>query len=93
MDCGIKSQCIRPDGISGMVVGDLPLRLPYHILGVGLSGSVQARPLDVLVCADSAELKGVGETAAVRGNRATHLKLCNGSIGQLIYTEYICDVD
>ena len=29
-----------------------------------------------------AGLKGVGETAAVEGNRATHLKLCSGSLGQ-----------
>ena len=29
-----------------------------------------------------AGLKGVGETAAVRGNRATHRKLCGGSLGQ-----------
>ncbi len=29
-----------------------------------------------------AGLKGVGETAAVKGNRATHLKLCGGSMGQ-----------
>ena len=86
---------MHPDGISGMV-GGLPLRytstraLLYHIPGVGLLCSGQAnRPLDVSVCADGAELKGVGETAAVRGNRATHLKLCNGSIGQLIYTEYV----
>ena len=81
---------MHPDGISGMVVGGLPLRLLYHIPGVGLLCSGQAnRPLDLSVCEDGAELKGVGETAAVRGNRATHLKLCAGSIGQLIYIEYV----
>ncbi len=31
-----------------------------------------------------AGLMGVGETAAVKGNRATHLKLCGGSLGQLL---------
>ena len=29
-----------------------------------------------------AGLKGVGEKAAVKGNRATRLKLCGGSLGQ-----------
>ena len=81
---------MHPDGISGMVVGGLPLRLLNHIPGVGRLSSGQAnRPLDLSVCADGAELEGVGETAAVRGNRAAHLKLCNGSIGQLSNTEYV----
>ena len=31
--------------------------------------------LDVSVCVDCVEVKGVGETAVVRGNRATQLKL------------------
>ena len=34
-------------------------------------------------------LKGVGEMAAVKGNRATHLRLCAGSMGQLLST-YTC---
>ena len=67
MDRGIKSWCKHTDGVSGMVVGGLPLRLLYHIPGVGLLCSGQARPLDGTVCADCAELKGVRETAAVRG--------------------------
>ena len=29
-----------------------------------------------------AGLKGVRETAAVKGNRATHFKLCGGTLGQ-----------
>ena len=37
-----------------------------------------------------AGLKGVGETAAVKGNRATHLKLCGGSLGQLLVHRYTC---
>ncbi len=37
-----------------------------------------------------AGLKGVGETAAVKGNRATHLKLCGGSLGQPLVHRYTC---
>ena len=44
--------------------------------------------LDVLV---GTEVKGVGETAAVKGKRATHFKLSltlkiGGSLGQLLST-------
>ena len=54
---------------------ELEKTLLYHVPGVGLlwSGDIN-ESLDVSVCADCVEVKGVGETAAVRGNRATHLK-------------------
>ena len=49
--------------------------LLYHLPGVGLLWSGQTNEsLAVSVCVDCVEVKRVGETAAVKGNRATHLK-------------------
>ena len=47
-----------------------------------LVGGQTDRPVDVSACVEFVKLMGVGETAALRGNRATHLKLCAGSLGQ-----------
>ena len=57
--------------------------LLHHLPGVGLLvGGQTDRPVDVSACVEFVKLMGVGETAALRGNRATHLKLCAGSLGQ-----------
>ena len=48
--------------------------LLYHLPGVGLLWSGQTNEsLAVSVCVDCVEVKRMGETAAVKGNRATHL--------------------
>ena len=54
--------------------------LLHHLPGVGLLLGGQT---DVLACVDCViELKGVEETAAMKGNRAPCLILCAGSLRQ-----------
>ena len=63
----------------------------HHLPGVGLlwTGPTNESP-DVSVCVECVELKWVGEIAAVKRNRATHLKLCGSSFEQPLYSTYTC---
>ena len=100
-----KSQHLQPDCLSGMVVWLCETSharmhththththtLLHHLPGVGLllGGSTDG-PRDVSACVDCVKLKLMGETAAVRGNRATNLKLYAGSLGQPLVHIHVC---